>query len=280
MDSNIFDPVGAVFKPDQNVDYTAALEKYFQDHPEEIERLKELANGIPSTSVNIPSTDACTVNNVSAAIIQKKNIKFISLEGIDGSGKTTQVNYIKELIEKSGKEVVVTREPGGTVIAESIRNILLNTTEKISSKMEIILNFAARQDHIDKIIKPAIQNGSIVLSDRYVDSTYAYQVHGRGMDINFVNMMRQHVCNDVMPDITFYFDIPVEKAMARISADRKLDRFEKEKIDFHLRVRDGYLKHYAYEVHGRVVIIDATKSIEEIQGIIQLHLIYHGLISS
>lgn len=186
---------------------------------------------------------------------------FITFEGADGCGKTTQLNLLKEYLEKKHKNVVSTREPGAKGLGEHIRKILLNYDGEVSNRCESFLFLADRAQNIDVIVNPAIDQGKIVLCDRHTDSTVAYQGYGRGLDIDEINMLNNLATGGKKPDLTFVFDIDVETSMKRVGSEK--DRMEKAGIEFHNRVRNGYLE-LAKQEPNRIKVIDATKSIEEI----------------
>lgn len=186
---------------------------------------------------------------------------FITFEGPDGCGKTTQMKLLAEYLEKKGEEVVLTREPGGKGLGEKVREILLNYDGEVSDRCESFLFLADRAQNIDIIVNPAVKAGKIVLCDRHIDSTVAYQGYGRGLDIERINMLNNLATNGKKPDLTFVFDVDVETSMKRVGKEK--DRMESAGIDFHNRVRQGYLE-LAKQESQRIKVIDATKSIEEI----------------
>lgn len=186
---------------------------------------------------------------------------FITFEGPDGCGKTTQMNLLAQYFEKKGKKVVLTREPGGKGLGEKVREILLNYNGEVSDRCESFLFLADRAQNIDIIVKPAVKQGEIVLCDRHIDSTVAYQGYGRGLDINEINMLNNLATGGKKPDLTFVFDVDVETSMKRVGKEK--DRMESAGIDFHNRVRNGYLE-LAKQEPTRIKVLDATKTIEEI----------------
>lgn len=197
--------------------------------------------------------------------------KFITIEGTEGAGKSTARLFILQYLEKLGLKVIVTREPGGTDIAEEIRNVLLHrvNNEVMLAETELLLMFASRAQHIFNRIQPALQSGKWVLSDRYVDASYAYQGGGRGLDHHFIAALDKHVVGGLYPDLTFLLDVPAELGMARAEQrGSQKDRIEQEKIDFFKRVREVYLAR-AKSDPKRIKIIDASGSLSEVQAQMQ-----------
>lgn len=189
--------------------------------------------------------------------------RFITLEGIEGVGKTTNIEFLRELLEQKGIDVLVTREPGGTPLAEEVRDVLLKARdESMDPITESLLIFAARTQHVSTVIQPALNEGRWVLCDRYTDATYAYQGGGRGVALETLERLAEFAQGSLWPDLTIYLDAPVDKALARI-ANRQPDRFETEDSEFFARVRARYLA--IEESEERVVLIDATQSIEEVR---------------
>lgn len=186
---------------------------------------------------------------------------FITFEGADGCGKTTQLMLLTKYLKAQGREVVVTREPGARGLGEKIREILLNYDGEVSSRAEAFMFLADRAQHIDVIVNPAIKSGKIVLCDRHTDSSVAYQGYGRRLDIDEIKRLNSIATNGKKPDMTLIFDIDVETSMARVG-DTK-DRMESAGIEFFNRVRNGYLE-IAKQEPNRVKVLDASKSIEEI----------------
>ena len=187
---------------------------------------------------------------------------FISFEGIEGSGKSTQIELIEELISAKGYQVKKLREPGTTELGEKIRNIFLEkTTETVDPITEAFLLYASRK-HLDQnFLRQNLNDGAIVIADRYADATLAYQSYGKGLDHNFVKLI--HDSSQLLsPDLTFYMDISAELSRERIS-DREMDRMESESIDFFKKVREGYLQ-IAQDNPERVVVLDANKTIDEL----------------
>jgi len=189
--------------------------------------------------------------------------RFITLEGIEGVGKTTNIEFLRGLLEQKGIDVLVTREPGGTPLAEEVRDVLLKARdESMDPITESLLIFAARTQHVSTVIQPALNEGRWVLCDRYTDATYAYQGGGRGVALETLERLAEFAQGSLWPDLTIYLDAPVDKALARI-ANRQPDRFETEDSEFFARVRARYLA--IEESEERVVLIDATQSIEEVR---------------
>ena len=190
---------------------------------------------------------------------------FITFEGADGCGKSTQLNLLAEYLTKKGLEVVVTREPGAKGLGEKIREILLNYDGPVSDRCESFLFLADRAQHIDMIVNPAVEAGKIVLCDRHTDSTVAYQGYGRQLPLDRIKMLNEIAVNGRHPDLTFVFDIDVETSMKRVGDDK--DRMESAGKEFHNRVRYGYLE-IAKQEPKRVKVLDATKTIDEISKLV------------
>ncbi len=186
---------------------------------------------------------------------------FITFEGADGCGKTTQINLLKDYLEKEGYDVILTREPGAKGLGEKVREILLNYDGVVSDRCESFLFLADRAQNIDIIVNPAVAAGKIVLCDRHIDSTVAYQGYGRGLDIDRIKMLNSLATNFKKPDLTIVFDIDVETSMQRVGKDK--DRMESAGVDFHNRVRDGYLK-IAKEEPERIKVINSVQPIEKV----------------
>tara|TARA_R110001606_G_scaffold395664_2_gene568464 strand:- start:77934 stop:78560 length:627 start_codon:yes stop_codon:yes gene_type:complete len=192
--------------------------------------------------------------------------KFISIEGIEGAGKSTQLSFIQRYLTEQGKQLVVTREPGGTELGEQIRTLLLTPTNSgMAVDTELLLMFAARAEHVEQVIKPALERGDWVLSDRFVDATFAYQGGGRGIDLQRIATLSDWALKGLQTDVTFLFDLPVEVGQQRVlSRNQGVDRFEQEKVDFFQRIRESYLQR-AQQEPDRIKVIDASKSIVEIE---------------
>jgi len=189
--------------------------------------------------------------------------KLITLEGVDGAGKSTHITFIADRLRAQGKTVLVTREPGGTPLAEKLRDLVLN--EAMDALAETLLMFAARADHVRRVIRPALETGSWVVCDRFSDATAAYQGAGKGVPTELIQQLAEAAHPNLRPDRTLVFDCPYDVAKQRLAATgRRLDRFEREDRQFFERVRDAYLTRGAAEP-GRIRIIDASASISEIQ---------------
>ena len=186
---------------------------------------------------------------------------FITFEGADGCGKTTQLMLLAKYLKLQGRDVVVTREPGARGLGEKIREILLNYDGEVSSQAEAFLFLADRAQHIDVIVNPAVKSGKIVLCDRHTDSSVAYQGYGRGLDIKRINMLNNIATGGRKPDLTFVFDIDVETSMKRVGSEK--DRMESAGMEFFNRVRNGYLE-IAKQEPERVKVVNAARSIEDI----------------
>jgi len=196
---------------------------------------------------------------------------FISVEGIEGAGKTTNLNFIQKQLEAMGKTVVFTREPGGTLLGEDLRTLLLgHKHHNMAEDCELLLMFAARAQHLKEIIIPALSTGKIVLCDRFTDATYAYQGGGRGISTKRIHIIENWVQQGLQPNLTFLLDLPVTEGLKR-AADRSApDRFESEKIDFFEKVRTAYLT--LAKQHKRFRIIDASQDLVSVQKQLQKNL--------
>ena len=191
--------------------------------------------------------------------------KLITLEGGEGVGKTTNLQYITHVLTSRGIDLVVTREPGGTRLAESIRSLLLSEhDEKISEITELLLIFAARAQHLSKVIIPALTNGKWVVSDRFTDATFAYQGGGRGLNEQTIAQLEQIVQGDLRPDLPLVLDLAPEIGLERARKRAALDRFEREKLEFFSRVREAY-RHRAAREPQRCVLVDASRPLDEVQ---------------
>jgi len=192
--------------------------------------------------------------------------KFISIEGVEGAGKSTQVSFIQDYLTSLGKIVVVTREPGGTELSEKIRNLLLDpSSNSMANDTELLLMFASRAEHVSQVINPALHRGDWVLCDRFLDATYAYQGGGRGIERQRIQQIADWTLRGLIPDLTLLFDLPVELGLERVLERKEdMDRFEQEKIDFFQKIRKSYLKS-AKADPNRIKILDASLSIIKIQ---------------
>jgi dTMP kinase len=190
--------------------------------------------------------------------------RFITLEGIDGAGKSTHLSFIADLLTRRGVSVRVTREPGGTRLGEKLRELLLDPKQTVHPDTETLLLFAARQEHLHSVIRPALAAGQCVVCDRFTDATFAYQGWGRGIDLTKLETLESWVQGQLQPDLTLYFDVPTEVARERIEATRTRDRFEQEQQAFFERVRNGYLDQAARHPH-RIRILDSRRPLTDIQ---------------
>lgn len=191
--------------------------------------------------------------------------RFITIEGTEGVGKSTNMAFIQRYLEQQGIPLVVTREPGGTPLAEQIRELLLeNRDEKMDETAELLLVFAARSQHLQSIILPALEAGQWVLCDRFTDATYAYQGGGRGLDVALIKNLEQFIQVGLRPDLTFLLDIDVKEGLARAGRRGDLDRFENEEITFFEKVRATYLQ-LAKDNANRYGVIDAGQTLEKVQ---------------
>ena len=188
--------------------------------------------------------------------------KFITIDGVEGAGKSTQIDFIRDYLSNKGINVILTREPGGTELGEKIRELLLSPeTKSMHSETELLLMFAARNEHIHRKIMPALAQGDWVLSDRFTDASYAYQGGGRGLDINRIAQLEQWVLQDFIPDMTLLLDVPVELGMSRIESRGKKDRIELEAMDFFNRVRESYIDR-SKQFPDRIKLIDSSQTVE------------------
>jgi len=193
---------------------------------------------------------------------------FITVEGIEGSGKSTQARLLADYLRSMGLSVTETREPGGTVIGETIRRVLLSpSSNEISAETELLLILACRADHVDRVIKPALERGEVVISDRYADATFAYQGFGRGVDLERIRGLNEAATRGLSPDITVLLDLDVDAGLARVagrSVNGETDRFEREDLEFHNRVRQGYSDMASLEP-DRIKIVPADAEMELVQ---------------
>jgi dTMP kinase len=185
--------------------------------------------------------------------------KFIVLDGIDGAGKTTQLNVVREWFAARGKQALFTREPGGTPLGEQLRALLLAPETQISLEAETLLMFAARSQHLHDVIRPALSRGENVVSDRFTDATFAYQGGGRGLAEDRIAALESWVQGSLKPDFTILLDVPLEVSLERIASGREKDRFEREQADFFRRVRQTYLARAAASPE-RYAVVDSSRS--------------------
>lgn len=198
--------------------------------------------------------------------------KFISLEGGEGSGKSTAIAYIQEWLESQNIEYIMTREPGGTPLAEDIRNLVLSPREeKVDDMAELLMMFAARAQHISHKIAPALMAGKWVISDRFIDSTYVYQGIARGGEIDRLDLLTQWVVGNRQTDATLVLDVPVEIGQQRVVQRKHADRLDKESIHFHEKVRQGFLDR-AKQFPLRIKVIDASQNLESVKTQIKQQL--------
>lgn len=192
--------------------------------------------------------------------------RFITLEGSEGVGKTTNLEHIKLLLTEQGIDFVVTREPGGTELGEQLRELLLgHKHDGMADETELLMMFASRAEHLDKVIKPALEKGQWVLCDRFTDATYAYQGGGRGIDFKRIEILEDYVQGSCRPDLTLLLDAPIEVGRERANKRSAPDRFEKEQIDFFDKVRAAYLKR-ATNDPGRMKVINAALDLDAVKS--------------
>lgn len=188
--------------------------------------------------------------------------KFITFEGVDGAGKSTHLEWFASTLRQRGIDLIVTREPGGTPLGEHLREILLN--HPMHAETETLLMFAARREHVEQVIRPALLRGTWVISDRFSDASFAYQGGGRGVALDKLEQLEQWVHGDLQPDLTLLFDIPIEVARQRLANNVSLDRFEQEQGGFFEKVRQAYLSR-CQKTPARFAVIHAENSLEEVQ---------------
>ena len=193
--------------------------------------------------------------------------KFITLEGIEGSGKSTSLDTISKILDTLDIEFIITKEPGGGPLGKDLRKILLDKKTSISPEVELLLMMADRKNHIDNIVEPSLEKGVWVISDRYLDSSYAYQGGGRQIDTSKIDLLTE-LLKLPKPDLTILFDLSPEIALQRAKNRSELDRFESEPIDFHQRIREAYLN-LANDNVERYVVIDASKDIQNVKDQVQ-----------
>ncbi len=196
--------------------------------------------------------------------------KFITLEGIEGSGKSTSLDTISQNLETLNIEFIVTKEPGGGPLGKDLRKMLLDKRTSISSEVELLLMMADRKNHIDNIVEPSLEKGIWVISDRYLDSSYAYQGGGRQINVSKIDLLTE-LLKFPIPDLTLLFDLSPEIALQRAKNRSELDRFESEPMDFHQRIREAYLT-LANDNIERYIVIDASKDIQNVKDQVQKKL--------
>ena len=197
---------------------------------------------------------------------------FITLEGGDGSGKTTQIELLSDFLDTRGIDVHITREPGGTRLGEALRKIILHNADPIDDKVELLLMFAARSQHVTNVIKPRLSNGQWVLSDRFTDATYAYQGGGRQIGIKDIAALQNFVQGGFRPDKTILLDLPVEQGIRRLTRRGKIrDRIEQQDLAFKQRVREAYLERYRH-CGSRITLVDAAAPILEVHKAITIEI--------
>jgi len=202
--------------------------------------------------------------------------QFITVEGSEGVGKTTQLAFIREALEAAGKRVLLTREPGGTALGEEIRALLLEQRrEGMTADAELLLLFAARAEHLHQVIRPALEKGVWVLCDRFTEASYAYQGGGRGIAWERIAVLEDWVQGELRPDLTFLFDLPAEQGLARAGRRGLMDRFESEELAFFQRVRGAYLEQAARHP-GRYRLIDASRSVAAVRA--EVEAILHAFL--
>lgn len=202
-------------------------------------------------------------------LMDKSAAKFITLEGGEGVGKSTNLAYVENYLETRNIKYIVTREPGGTPLAEDVRKLLLSEREEaVDENCELLLVFAARAQHINQVILPNLLKGVWVLCDRFTDATYAYQGYGRGLSLDKISQLESLVQDGLRPDLTILLDAPVAQGMERVKQRGALDRFEKEQLAFFQRVRDGYLERASSQPE-RIKCVDASQSLTDVQSQLQ-----------
>lgn len=198
--------------------------------------------------------------------------RFVTVDGGEGAGKTTQMGFMREYLERRGCRVVVTREPGGTSLGEEIRGLLLGHRDGgMTLAAETLLMFSARAEHLERVIRPALAAGCWVLCDRFTDATYAYQGGGRGLPLERIAVLEEWVQGELRPDLTLLLDVPVATGLARAGKRSMADRFEQEEVDFFERVRAIYLERAAREP-DRCRVVDASQSVEVVRAEVETML--------
>ena len=201
--------------------------------------------------------------------------RFLSVEGIDGAGKSTHLDWLAEHCRQSGREVIVTREPGGTPLGERLRELLLHETMGVQT--ELLLVFAARCEHVNELIRPALTRGAMVICDRFTDSTHAYQGGGRGLKAGWIDQLEAVVLGGLRPDRTYLFDLPADIAARRRAAAREADRFEQEDLDFFERVRAAYSRRVSQDPE-RFLRLDGRETVDTLRARITDDLATQGLL--
>lgn len=205
---------------------------------------------------------------------------LITFEGIEGCGKTTQIELLYTYLESSGHTAIKTREPGGTAFGESLRNTFLHAKMKVYPLSELLVFMAMRAQHVDELILPALKEGTIVLCDRFTDASYAYQGYGRNIDLSIIDTLNTLVVKGIKPDLTIFLDCPVEKGLTRKAQSASMDRFEKEELSFHRKIKKGYEK-LVKEDPKRFFVVDGTLDINTIHKTIRKKvedlLKHHGI---
>ena len=196
--------------------------------------------------------------------------KFITVEGIEGSGKSTNLEVIKSVLDQYKIDYVITREPGGGPLGPQLRELLLDKDQSISPSVEMLLMMSDRKDHVDNLIEPNLEKGNWVISDRYLDSTIAYQGGGRQLDLSLIKSLSKEL-NLPIPDLTLLFDLSVDLALERAKKRSDLDRFEREPKEFHSRIRDSYLEQASS--NNRFKIVDSSKDIESVSSQLKKYLV-------
>ena len=195
--------------------------------------------------------------------------KLITIEGTEGAGKSTNLKVIEDTLREANIEFITTREPGGTLLAENIRKLLLEKgSEVIHEKTEVLLMFASRMQHLSQLIEPALNKNIWVVCDRFTDASFAYQGYGRGLDLSIISSLKDIVHPQITPDLTIVLDVPVKIAMDRVRKRGKLDRFEQENLNFFNKIRNGY-KEIVKNNRDRCIPIDASKSMKVVEKAIR-----------
>ena len=188
---------------------------------------------------------------------------FLTLEGVDGAGKSSHIDWLADWFRERGQIVCLTREPGGTPLGERLREIVLH--EAMHPDTEALLMFAARREHLEQVIRPALAAGEILISDRFTDASFAYQCGGRGLPEARLEVLEHWVQGELQPDLTLLFDVPTEVAAARLANAREPDRFEREQGEFHARVRAAYLRRAATHPE-RIRVIDGSRELDQVRA--------------